>query len=300
MNRAGANRWVFLGDEHRRAFLETLEHVVKIDGIEVHAYCLMGNHFHLLIRSPGSNLSQAMQRLFSMFTQRFNRIEKIDGPLFKGRFKSIPIGQDEYIRQLCRYIHQNPVMAGLVQHPSDYAWSSYQIYIGKRACPSWLTCTELPTYFAGPDFLLSMRAFVEASKGIEDNIKEAYNSSGFIGNNKDTNIVPSKCLQSPSGKINDAPTPVNLQIVVECVAKHFGIEPDELLIFQGSISNIPRELCLLLAHINTRLKIQDLAIAFSIGRTSASNALARIRRRIEESEKLQKDFKEIMSRLRPR
>ena len=83
------------------------------------------------------------------------------------------------------------------------------------------------------------------------------------------------------------------------VAKHFGIEPDELLIFQGSISNIPRELCLLLAHINTRLKIQDLAIAFSIGRTSASNALARIRRRIEESEKLQKDFKEIMSRLRP-
>lgn len=299
MNRAGANRWVFLCDEHRRAFLESLEHVVKIDRIEVHAYCLMGNHFHLLIRSPGSNLSQAMQRLFSMFTKRFNRIEKIDGPLFRGRFKSIPIRQDEYIRQLCRYIHQNPVMAGLVQHPSDYAWSSYQIYIGKRACPSWLTITELPTYFAGPDFLLNMRTFVEASKGIEDNKKETYNSSGFK-DNKNTNIFPSKCLQPPSGKINYVLTPVNLQIVVECVAKHFSIEPDELLIFQGSTSNIPRELCLLLARINTSLKVQDLAIAFSIGRTSVSNAITRIRHRIEESEKLQRDFKEIMSRLRPR
>jgi putative transposase len=301
MNRAGAKRWVFIRDEHRQAFIEALQHVVKIDSIEIHAYCLMGNHFHLLIRSPRSNLSQAMQRLFSMFTRRFNRIEKIDGPLFRGRFKSIAVGQDEYLRELCRYIHRNPVTAGLVQHPSDYAWSSYQIYAGKREAPCWLTCQELPTYFQGPDHLLNMRIFIEAEKNTDDEIKEIHNPSDLICNFGDINIIPNKCLQLPSEKITDEPrfAPVSLQIVLECVAKHFDLHSDELLIFPGSISNIPRELSLFIARLHTGLKVQELANAFSCSRTSTSNAISRMRRRIEASEKLQNDFKAIMAHLRP-
>ena len=302
MNRAGAKRWVFLRDEHRQAFIGTLQYVVKVDGIEIHAYCLMGNHFHLLIRSPRNNLSLAMQRLFSIFTKRFNRIEKIDGPLFRGRFKSITVGHDEYIRELCRYIHRNPVKAGLVNHPSEYDWSSYQIYAGKRESPSWLTCKDLPTYFAGPDHLLSMRTFVEADKDISDEVKFNEYFPGFINDNGDTHIVPSKCLMLPSEKIikEISLTPVSLQIVLECVAEYFGTNPDDLLIFKGSASNIPRELCLFLARINTGSKVQDLANAFSISRTSTSNAIARMRRRIDANEKLQNDFKTIMARLRPR
>lgn len=302
MNRAGAKRWVFLRDKHRQAFIETLQHVVKMDGIEIHAYCLMGNHFHLLIRSPRNNLSVAMQRLFSMFTKRFNRIEKIDGPLFRGRFKSITVGHDEYIRELCRYIHRNPVVAGLVHYPSDYAWSSYQIYAGKRESPCWLTCEELPTYFAGPDHLLSMRIFVEADKDIGDKANFSYDLAGFVNNDPDTHIVPSKCLQPLSEKIMDelSLTPINLQIVLECVAKHFGADPDELLIFRGSASNIPRELSIFLARNNTGLKVQELANAFSMSRTSTSNAIARTRRRMDANEKLQNDIKLIIARLRPR
>ena len=103
MNRAGARRFIFSGGKHRKVFLEALQYAVRIDGIQIHAYCLMGNHYHLLVRTPKQNLSEAMQRLGSMFTRSFNRIEKIDGPLFRGRFKSLIIGHDDYLRQLCRY-----------------------------------------------------------------------------------------------------------------------------------------------------------------------------------------------------
>lgn len=80
MNRAGARRKAFVNSKHDQAFLEAIERVVKRDGIEVHAYCLMGNHFHLLVRTPHANLREAMQRLGIIFTRRFNRIENVDGP----------------------------------------------------------------------------------------------------------------------------------------------------------------------------------------------------------------------------
>ena len=128
MNRAGARRWVFSCAEHRNAFIKTLEHVVRMDEIQIHAYCLMGNHYHLLVRTPLGNLSQAMHRMGSMFTKRVNKIEKLDGPLFRSRFKSIIVGHDDYLRQLCRYIHRNPVAAGIVKSPQEYKWSSYRAY----------------------------------------------------------------------------------------------------------------------------------------------------------------------------
>lgn len=92
MNRAGARRWLFSSAEHRNAFIKTLEHVLCMDEIQIHAYCLMGNHYHLLVRTLLGNLSQAMQQLGSMFTNRLNRFEKLDRPLFRGRFKSKIVG----------------------------------------------------------------------------------------------------------------------------------------------------------------------------------------------------------------
>src|SRR3989338_951183 len=125
MNRGAGRRAIFPDNSARELFLKLLSDMNAEFRIEIHAYCLMGNHFHLLLRTPHANLNLAMQMLSSVYTRQHNRLSKTDGPLFKGRYKAILIAEETYLAQVSRYIHRNPVEAKLVKHPRDYQWSSY-------------------------------------------------------------------------------------------------------------------------------------------------------------------------------
>lgn len=100
-------------------------------GILIHCYVLMGNHYHLLIETPHANLSKAMHHINSSYTAYLNRKRKRVGHLFQGRYKAIVIDKDTYLVELSRYIHLNPVRAGIVQKPQEYPYSSYRAYISK-------------------------------------------------------------------------------------------------------------------------------------------------------------------------
>lgn len=138
MNRGGNFQSIFRKDKHRRRFLNLLDEAWQTFDLRVHAYCLMGNHYHLLLQVPESNLSQAMHHIGSSYTQGFNRLEKRDGPLFRGRYKAILIDSDTYLARLSRYIHRNPVEAQLVTKASQYPWSSYRAYLQMVKRPNWL------------------------------------------------------------------------------------------------------------------------------------------------------------------
>ena len=129
---------VFLDDSDRKAFLSILDDVVGRYNWICHAYCLMGNHYHLLIETPDGNLSAGMRQLNGIYTQKFNRRHDGVGHLFQGRFKSIVVDKDSYLLELCRYIVLNPVRAGIVDHPKDYAWSSYNATAGISKAPNLL------------------------------------------------------------------------------------------------------------------------------------------------------------------
>jgi REP element-mobilizing transposase RayT len=175
MNKGAGGRLVFRCQAHREIFLNLLDQVSRIFRIEIHAYCLMGNHYHLLVRTPDANLGRAMRHLNGVYTQRVNRLSRTDGPLFRGRYKSILVDADAYLRQLSRYIHLNPVDAGIVVRPEDYPDSSYRAYLGLVPCPSWLHTSFCLSLFGEEHARERYQRFVEA--GLDDEILAFYRKS---------------------------------------------------------------------------------------------------------------------------
>ena len=124
MNRGIARRTIFETVRDYRFFLSLLAREVACGRLEIHGYCLMSTHFHLLVRSVRGELSEAMRRIQNRYARYFNRTRRRDGPLFRGRFKSRPIHSHRYRRNVLAYIHDNAVSAGLVGKRSDYRWCS--------------------------------------------------------------------------------------------------------------------------------------------------------------------------------
>ncbi|MCU7893352.1 MAG: transposase [Candidatus Thiodiazotropha sp. (ex Ustalcina ferruginea)] len=133
MNRGRARQVVFHDEQYYQAFLKTLCDVKQRFHCVIHAYCLMGNHYHLLLQTPNANLSRIMRHINGVYTQRYNRLGITDGPLFRGRYKTILVDSDAYLLQLSRYIHRNPIdmRNPMVSCLEAYTWSSYLAYIGK-------------------------------------------------------------------------------------------------------------------------------------------------------------------------
>lgn len=138
MSRGNAYQNIFLDDKDRHAFLQNLEYCIRLHNLICHAYCLMGNHYHLLLETPDGNLSQAMRDINGNYTQRFNARHKRVGHVLQGRYKAYLIEKDLYLLEVTRYIVNNPVKASMVGHPKDWQWSSYRTTAGARKSPKWL------------------------------------------------------------------------------------------------------------------------------------------------------------------
>lgn len=120
MNRGRARQKIFHDARYFEAFLACLAEAHQRFGLQILSYCLMDNHYHLLVKTPEANLGRAMRHINGVYTQRYNRLKKIDGSLFRGRYKAICVEQDSYQLQLSRYIHQNPLVAKMVKKLDDY------------------------------------------------------------------------------------------------------------------------------------------------------------------------------------
>ena len=141
MNRGAGRRSIFARDAHRLLFLELLREAAEMLRAQIHAYCLMDNHYHLLLSTPDGNLNRIMRHLNGVYTQRSNRLKRTAGPLFRGRYQAILVEADAYLLCVSRYIHLNPVAAAMVKKAQHYPWSSYSAYIGKLNPPLWLNTT---------------------------------------------------------------------------------------------------------------------------------------------------------------
>ena len=147
-SRGNARHKIYLGDDDRRLFLDTLSRVVTRYGWICHAYCLMANHYHLLVETPGADLSLGMRQLNGIYTQSFNRRHKRVGHVFQGRFKAILVQKESYLLELCRYIVLNPLRIKRGSATSSWKWSSYRATAGLAAVPAFLTTDWILAQFA--------------------------------------------------------------------------------------------------------------------------------------------------------
>jgi REP element-mobilizing transposase RayT len=178
MSRGDRREPIFQDARDREMFLETLSQAAQKTGWQIHAYCLMANHFHLVLETPGANLVAGMKWLLGTYTSRFNRRHKLFGHLFSGRYKSLIVdgSGNGYLRTVCDYVHLNPVRAKLLrpeQRLGSYRWSSYREYLrpaGRR--PAWMRTGRLLGEMGIPkDSTAGRRQFersMEERRGLDD------------------------------------------------------------------------------------------------------------------------------------
>ena len=142
--RGNGRQAIYLDDTDRRRFLDLLGQEIEQQQWRCYAYCLMDNHYHLLLETPEGNLSRGMRRLNGTYTQAFNRRHERVGHVLQGRFTSILVDKDAYLLELCRYIVLNPVRAKLVRTVHAWPWSSYRATAGRASIPPWLAVSRRP------------------------------------------------------------------------------------------------------------------------------------------------------------
>lgn len=169
-SRGNACKAVFKSRADRLKFLSYLESATERYNAVIHCYCLMDNHYHLLVETPSGNLPQIMRHINGAYTTYFNIKRKRSGHLFQGRYKAILVEKDAYAKELSRYIHLNPVRAGVAEKPGDDEWTSYQAYIEIVPSPEWLTQDLILGYFSRRKATARKRyaTFVNAACGADD------------------------------------------------------------------------------------------------------------------------------------
>ena len=147
-SRGNERREVFRDDEDRRELLRLLGQAADLFGWKVHAWVLMGNHYHLLLTTPEPTLSRGMRQLNGDYAGAFNRRHGRDGHVFQGRYKAVLVQREAHLLEAARYVVRNPVRAGLVSRAADWPWSSYRATAGLEPAPAWLDASALLDHFS--------------------------------------------------------------------------------------------------------------------------------------------------------
>jgi len=304
MNRGTGRKQVFKTDEQRQYFLSLLSQTSDRFLAEWHAYCLMGNHYHLLLRTPEGNLQRIMRHLNGVYTQYFNRSERRDGALFRGRYKAILVDADAYWLPLSRYIHRNPLEAGMVKRLESYRWSSYRAYIGKETAPPWLTTQYTLKAIGGRNLHARYKAYVAGDT--EPALQEYYQakrSSPILGNEAfKKQVLAGKAPNIDIPDLKEAIPRLDFDEIISATIHYYDVAEES--IWQSTrgrgVKSPARSVAMYLCQYIGDKRLSEIAEYFELSSyASAGSTVRMIRNRIIDDKQLEKDINCILLDLTP-
>lgn len=292
MNRRRRNENIFSDEKDYDIFTALLAETSEMWNIRVAAYCLMPNHYHMLIQTPEGNISRSMRHLNGVYTQRYNRRHKCDGPLFRGRYKSILIDTGSYLLQAVRYIHRNPLRAGLADRLDAYQWSSHKGYISIAKKWDWLHKNHILSLLSKnrKNWLRDYKKWVSVEE--EDTIGKKLNgakwpvclgSQSFIDKIKETYGSQKIIKDIPSSR---ELLPDTNQII-ETVCKSYDVSAADILKKRRGRRNEARDVAIYLTRKIRRDTLTEIGDHFKIGNESTvSSVCERMKKKLSVDPKL--------------
>ena len=275
---------VFRDDADRGQWLHLLGLVGEQANWDIHAFCLMGNHYHLLVETPEGGLSEGLHDLNSRFAQWFNRRHRRRGHLFESRFRGILIQKEAHLLELSRYIVLNPVRAGLAPAAGDWRWSSYRATAGLAPRPDWLSVDSILGQFAATRRVAqaAYRRFVAEGKGLPSPL-DGVRMQAYLG---DEAFLKSVAQRLGERRRADCEIPLRqrhpcsptLEKIRGAVAKEWGVAAEDLSRNRGAE---PKMAAIYLSRRLTRMKVAEVGEAFHVRSARVSNVV----RRVEEDPK---------------
>ncbi len=276
---------IFADRRDRQRFIKYLKENLPRYEVVVYAYSLMHNHYHLLLETKNANLAEFMHTLNSSFVIYYNTRHDRHGPLFQGRYRALVVDREPYLLELSRYIHLNPVRAGVAEKPEEYEWSSYGVYLGIDS-KDWIATGWLEERF-GKSWRRKYREFVMdgETKSPFDKLQAGIilGSESFVEWAK-TKIRRGQAKREiPSLK---ALVSVTMDEVVKKTCDFFGVSEEELLRRRKNF--LPRKMALYLVRKRTPEKIDEIARRFGITYPAVTKSVRRMEAEIEENQEAKK------------
>ena len=302
MNRSRKGQEAFATVEDCNSFIDIIKDAAEIFNMKIAAYCLMANHYHLLVQTPDANLSRCMRHINGIYTQRYNARSGCDGTLFRGRYKSIVVDADSYLLELVRYIHSNPLRAGIVAKLDDYAWSSHKGYVSKAKKWEWLYKNYILGMFSKDKRaqIIAYKRFISSEESAElihyyskKNIPSILGDKVFVKLLKDSFLKKKKEKEIPeSTKL--CPEVIDVK---KAVCAYYQKEEADLLISRRGVENEARDFAMYMLRVIRSDRLIKIAEEFNLSNySSVSTAIERIKRKMD-SKKFRKMYEEILDLL---
>jgi len=299
MNRGRNQDALFIDNTDYSTFIDLLQEAGAMWKIKIAAYCLMTNHYHLLVQTPQANLDRCMRHINGIYTQRFNRRYKMDGQLFRGRYKAILVDADNYLLELVRYIHLNPVRAGIVRRPEEYLWSSHRGYLTESDKWKWLQ-KEFVFGMLNENKAGRERAFLNfIGQGDSKDIKNFYEkkslpsvlgSEGFIEKIKAKYFGIKKHKEVPQSRHLEP----RIEDIRKIVSLAYEVQEESLLKMRRGFYNEARDVAVYLSRLNTGKKLDEIGAAFNIANYSTvSSIIVNMRNRSNADKGLTRRLREL-------